>query len=94
MKRIRSITAGLAALALATVAPAQTTNYWTNGVGTANWSTAGNWSLGSYPTLFTEHIEFTNDASSAYTVQLSGVSTSGTIRVGTDKVTYDINGYQ
>ncbi|NQU11852.1 hypothetical protein HQ590_13745, partial [bacterium] len=80
-------------LGAGSTALAQTSNFWTNAVGTVQWSTAGNWDPNTVPTTTNTFVLFTNAASSAYTVQFSGVSTSGPLIVTSDNVTFDVAGY-
>jgi hypothetical protein len=95
MKTWQRYTVALALLGALAVgqARAQYTNYWTNSAsGTWNWSTAGNWSSNSVPAEPTTRVIWTNNASTAYTVQFTGYSTSSVVRVTSDKVTFDLNG--
>jgi len=81
-------------LALGVVsAPGQTTNYWTNSVSGGAWSTAGNWDPNSVPAANNAWVLFTNDAASAYTVDLSGGNAvSGPFRLTSDRVLFDLQG--
>jgi hypothetical protein len=72
----------------------QGTSYWTNaGSGVWNWNAASSWDPG-LPTSTTTRVYWTNNAAAAYTVKLDGPATSGLVRVTSDKVTFDLNGYR
>lgn len=80
---------------VASAAPA-TSNYWQDTGGNYNgtYTDTAHWDTGVVPTQTNSYLFFTNAQTSSYTVQLTDVTTSGVVRVSTDNLTFDVNGYK